>query len=123
MRTPLFVVFPVAALLLVACSGQVGSSPNLSVAPSPVSLEPGEALAFAATGKPDTPNPTAALRWSVAESGGGTVDASGDYTTPQDEGTFHVVAASTTDAAQKAAVTVSVRRRGIRVRSFPRRRR
>ena len=120
MRTTRFVVLTsVAAFLFAACSGQVGQSPNLSLAPSPVSLEPGEALAFAATGQASTVRPSGDLTWSVEESGGGTVDASGNYTAPLAEGTFHVLAASTADARQKATVTVWVKRRGIRVRITP----
>ncbi len=80
--TRLVVLTSVAAFLFAACSGQVGSSANLSLAPSPVSLEPGEALAFAATGEASTVHPSGDLTWSVEESGGGTVDASGNYTAP-----------------------------------------
>ncbi len=47
------------------------------------------------------------------------MDAAGNYMTPDAEGTFHVVAASTADARRKATVTVEVRRRGIRVRITP----
>ncbi|MGZ6035588.1 MAG: hypothetical protein ACXWLG_09105, partial [Myxococcaceae bacterium] len=96
----------------------MGTSPSLGVAPSPVALEPGEALAFATTGKAGTAAPEA-FTWSVEESGGGTVDRAGNYTAPQTEGTFHVVAASTADARQKATVTIWVKRRGIRVRITP----
>jgi len=91
----------------------------LTVDPSPVSLEPGEALAFAATGHEALAGRPETLAWSVQESGGGTVDATGNYMTPETEGTFHVVAASTADARKKATVTVQVRRRGIRVRITP----
>ena len=119
MRTTRLVVLPsIAVFLLVACSGQVGSSPGLSVAPSPVDLEPGEALAFATTGKAAT-GASEAFTWSVEESGGGTVDAAGNYTAPRTEGTFHVVVASTADVRQKATVTIWVKWRGIRVRITP----
>ncbi|HEY1908960.1 MAG TPA: hypothetical protein VGG91_23155, partial [Myxococcaceae bacterium] len=60
-----------------------------------------------------------ALTWAVQESGGGTVDVAGNYTTPDAEGTFHVVASSTTDARRKATATVHVKWRGIRVRIAP----
>jgi acyl-coenzyme A thioesterase PaaI-like protein len=97
----------------------VGSTPNLGIAPSPVSLEPGEALAFAPQGQEASANRSDALTWSVAESGGGTVDSSGNYTAPQAEGAFHVVASSTTTSPHRATASVEVRRRGIRVRIVP----
>ena len=97
----------------------MGSSADLVVSPSPVSLEPGEALAFDATGNGTAGNPSGSLTWSVEESDGGTVDAAGNYTAPETEGTFHVVAASTSDARRRTTATVEVRRRGIRVRITP----
>jgi hypothetical protein len=117
LRTTVVSLLPV--FLFVACAGQVGDSPDMAIAPSPVSLEPGEALAFAATGPGATTGGPEAFTWAVEESGGGTVDAAGNYTTPDAEGTFHVVASSTADARRKAAVTVQVQRRGIRVRIAP----
>src|SRR5262249_38746480 len=105
--------------LFVGCAGKVGDSPDMAIAPSPVSLEPGEALAFAATGPEAATGQPEAVRWTVEESGGGTVDAAGNYAPPDAEGTFHVVASSTAAASRKAAVTVDVRRRGIRVRIAP----
>ena len=98
----------------------------MTVNPSPVSLEPGESLAFTATGQEAFSGEQArsgqpeAFAWSVQESGGGTVDAAGNYMTPETEGTYHVVAASTADARKKALAPVEVRRRGIRVRIAPR---
>ncbi len=97
----------------------MGDPASLTVEPSPVTLEPGEALAFAARGQPALGGRLEPLAWSVQESGGGTVDAAGNYMTPEAEGTFHVVAASTVDARRKATVTVDVRWRGIRVRIVP----
>jgi acyl-coenzyme A thioesterase PaaI-like protein len=89
------------------------------VAPSPVSLEPGEALGFAASGSAASSQP-GDLRWTVEESGGGTVDAVGNYMTPDAEGSFHVLASSSSDARGKAQAPVQVRWRGIRVRVTPR---
>ena len=97
----------------------MGDPASLTVDPSPVSLEPGEALAFAARGQQALGGRPETLAWSVRESGGGTVDAAGNYMTPEAEGTFHVVATSTADARRKATVTVDVRWRGIRVRIAP----
>src|SRR5262245_28825539 len=120
MRTQRSVSFAfLSVFLFAACGGQVGDPASLTVDPSPVSLEPGEALAFAARGHVASGGRLEPLAWSVQESGGGTVDAAGNYMTPNAEGTFHVVAASTVDARRKASVTVDVRWRGIRVRIAP----
>ncbi len=91
----------------------------MTIAPSPVSLEPGEALAFGASGQGTRAGRPGPFTWSVQESGGGTVDGSGSYRTPQKEGTFHVLAASSTDTLLRASVSVNVWRRGIRVRIAP----
>ena len=108
-----------AVFLFGACGGRVGDPAAVTVDPSPVSLEPGEALAFAAAGQEALAGRHGAFAWSVQESGGGSVDAAGNYMTPDAEGTFHVVAASTADARKKATVSVEVRRRGLRVRIRP----
>ena len=97
----------------------------MTVDPSPVSLEPGEALAFAAAGQDALSAQTGSGRpenfaWSVRESSGGTVDAAGNYMTPEAEGKFHVVAASSADTRRTATASVDVRRRGIRVWIGPR---
>jgi sugar lactone lactonase YvrE len=47
----------------------------------------------------------ASVTWSVPEAGGGTVDASGNYTAPMSSGTFHVVA---TAGGKTASATVTV---------------
>ena len=82
----------------------MGDPAYLTVDPSPVSLEPGEALAFAARGQQAISGRPETIAWSVQESGGGTVDAAGNYMTPEAEGTFHVLAASTSDARRTATV-------------------
>src|SRR5678815_2244337 len=97
MRTERALSFALLAVFLFgACGGRVGNPAALTVDPSPVSLEPGEALAFAATGQEALAGRPETLAWSVQESGGGTADA-----------------------RKKATVTVQVRRRGIRVRITP----
>ena len=120
MRTARVVAFNIIVfVILVGCSGQVGSAADMTVAPSPISLEPGEAVALAAQRQADTGTRSQALTWSVQETGGGTVDSSGNYTAPQTEGTFHVVASSMTHTRLTATGTVEVRKRGIRVRIVP----
>lgn len=48
------------------------------------------------------------VTWSVVESGGGTVDASGRYTAPAAAGTYHVEAQSVADPTQLATAAVTV---------------
>ncbi|WP_224371355.1 Ig-like domain-containing protein [Hyalangium versicolor] len=48
------------------------------------------------------------VTWSVTETGGGTVDASGLYTAPDTAGTYHVVATSVADSTKSATATVTV---------------
>ncbi len=49
-----------------------------------------------------------AVRWDVAESGGGTIDSNGLYRAPAQAGTFHVVATSLADASKSATAAVTV---------------
>ena len=79
----------------------------VSLAPLVSVVAPGGAVAFTAsvTGSPDT-----RVAWSVQEgAAGGSVTASGLYSAPAAEGTFHVVAASHADASRSRSATVTVR--------------
>jgi hypothetical protein len=49
------------------------------------------------------------VTWSVGEAGGGTIDATGLYTAPAVDGTYHVKAASHADASRTATATVNVK--------------
>lgn len=77
----------------------------VAVAPVTAALLAGGQQQFAAavTGTGNT-----AVIWSVQESGGGTVSASGLYTAPATAGTFHVRATSVADPTKSASATVSV---------------
>jgi hypothetical protein len=88
----------------------VGTAPVISVAvtPAAASTTSGGALTFTATVQGTTGNQSKAVTWSVQESGGGTVDASGHYRAPSGTGTFHVVAASAADPSKRGVATVSV---------------
>jgi hypothetical protein len=48
------------------------------------------------------------VTWSVSESGGGSVSASGLYTAPSTAGTYHVVAKSNADQTKTATATLTV---------------
>lgn len=100
------------AAATLACSGGSTSSPEtpraevvVAVDPGEVQIAPGGSVAFAATvtGAADT-----AVTWSVQETTGGTIDASGRYVAPQAEGSYHVVARSVVDPAAAATATVTV---------------
>jgi hypothetical protein len=108
---PILVVAVVAA----ACGGSspapAGGTPPagqaivVTTAPLEADVPPGGSVRFTArvTGTADT-----SVTWSVDEVDGGSVDASGLYTAPAVEGTFHVRAehapgASTSGAALRAA--------------------
>jgi len=82
----------------------------VSVSPSSAATTTGSALTFSATVTGAVPGQSTAVTWSVQESGGGTLDASGHYTAPAAAGTYHVVATSVVDPTKKdtAAVTVTM---------------
>ena len=90
---------------LVSCSNAPGD--GVTVSPSQVALAPRGTVTFTATVSSAA---AVAVTWSVQETGGGTVDASGFYTAPGSAGTFHVVATSAADPSKSgsAIVTVSV---------------
>ena len=48
------------------------------------------------------------VTWTITESGGGSVNASGLYTAPSAAGTYHVVATSVADASKSDTATVTV---------------
>ena len=96
-RAPL--TLTLAALMASACGGlspdvagaipPAGSAVVVATVPAETSVEPGQTVKFVAqvSGSADT-----SVRWSVDEADGGTIDATGLYTAPAIEGTFHVSA-------------------------------
>ncbi len=104
-----------AALLttLSACSSAGGPGSIVEIAPASPAIEPGGTVQFIArvAGVDETAN------WSVLELGGGTIDASGMYTAPQNEGTYTVLAAFTSPSTtESTAVHV---KRNIQVDVIP----
>jgi len=93
----------IAALLSTACGGSssdpsestssnaggpaAGQTVVVVTAPVETAVEPGKSVQFTAqvTGTTDT-----SVKWMVDEADGGTVDATGLYTAPATEGTYHV---------------------------------
>ena len=80
----------------------------VSVSPGTATIRVGGTAAFTATVTGTTAGQSTAVTWSVQESGGGTVNSSGQYTAPGTPGTFHVVATSVADTSKKATATVTV---------------
>jgi len=78
----------------------------VSVSPSAVSVQTGEAFQFTArvTGTANT-----SVTWTVVETGGGAVDANGVYTAPATTGTYHVKATSVADTSKSSQATVTVK--------------
>src|SRR5450432_1656432 len=66
--------------------GEAGGA--VSITPTTASLGRGQTQAFTAN---------VAVKWSVQESSGGAIDASGKYTAPNTLGVFHVVATNAAD--------------------------
>lgn len=62
----------------------------------------------ASSSSPVTGTANTAVTWSVQEPGGGTISASGLYSAPATDGTYHVVAVCTADPNISAAATVIV---------------
>ena len=90
-----------------AASATPSVAPVLVIAPASTTLSVGDTGAFAAS-EPDTGNPLPVI-WSVQEgSGGGTVSADGVYSAPAVPGTYHLIAASQTDASRTGSATVIV---------------
>ncbi len=80
----------------------------VSVSPGTATIRVGGTATFTATVTGTTAGQSTAVTWSVQESGGGTVNSSGQYTAPGTPGTFHVVATSVADTSKKATATVTV---------------
>ncbi|MBS2021080.1 MAG: Ig-like domain-containing protein [Deltaproteobacteria bacterium] len=86
---------------------QTGSAVSIAINPTSATVQVGQTQQFTATisGASNT-----AVNWTVSESGGGSVSASGLYTAPATvpSGAVHVVATSVADASKSATATVSV---------------
>ena len=80
----------------------------VAISPKTAATTTGGALTFTATVTGTLSGQSTGVTWSVQESGGGTVDASGHYTAPSSAGTFHVVATSIADVSKKDTATVTV---------------
>ena len=100
-----------ASLFAAACGGTAppaGQSVDVQTAPADADVVPGGTLQFSAqvSGTLET-----SVTWEVEEAGGGTIDATGLYTAPAVEGTFHVRASSVVASVPKGRSVVRVKRR------------
>ncbi len=106
-----------AALFTAACGGSspdtssdtppAGQAVVVATTPTEADIEPSATIKFGAqvTGTAD-----GSVAWAVAEENGGTVDATGLYTAPAIEGTFHVRAVSTTSRTSTGTSVVRVKK-------------
>jgi len=85
--------------------GGAGQSVAVRISPTQAQVGSGGVADFTAT---VTGTANTSVAWSVTESGGGTVNASGGYTAPSSTGTFHVVATSAADSTKSATAVVTV---------------
>ncbi len=88
----------------------------VAISPATVALVPGATRQFTAavTGTDNT-----AVTFSVTESNGGSITASGLYTAPAAAGSFHVVAASVADPTKKSTAVVVVVPPGVTITLSP----
>lgn len=80
-----------------------GQAVTVQTVPAEADVEPGATLQF---GSQVTGTAYTSVVWSVAEAGGGTIDATGLYTAPANEGTFHVRADSAIASARSSGTSV-----------------
>jgi hypothetical protein len=81
---------------------------SVTVSPATATVRAGGSVQFTATVQWTSAGQSQAVRWTVREAGGGSIDASGRYTAPSSAGTFHVVATSAADPSRSMEATVSV---------------
>ena len=104
------VCLAVSLFVLAGCSSSSYSSPNqpIAVAVSPKPAYVGSAQTVQLTAK--VTGDTSGVAWSVSGSGGGTVDAQGNYTAPAvtQNATDTVTATSVKDATKSASTSVNI---------------
>ncbi len=111
------VALAIAALFTAACGGSTsdttGGTPPagqaivVATSPAEADVAPGGTVKFGAqvTGTAD-----GSVTWQVAEADGGTVDATGLYTAPAIDGTFHVRAVSVASSKSNGSSVVRVKK-------------
>ena len=106
-RLPAVMMAALLGAAFSACSsGQESRSGALDISPAASEAAPGDVVKFqAAQG-----SSALAVAWAVQEQQGGTIDAAGNYTAPDAEGTYHIVATARASAAA-ASAEVRVRQR------------
>jgi hypothetical protein len=93
-------------VVLTTCGGGSSTSVGISLSPTSSALHPGDVTVFSAT---VTGSGNTAVTWTVQEgAAGGSVDSSGVYTAPPNDGVFHVVATSQADTGKTATAAIVV---------------
>ena len=110
-NAPAFICLAVSFLVSAGCSSSsYSSSPNqpisVAVSPQPAYAGSAQTVKLAATVTGDT----SGVNWSVSGSGGGTIDALGNYTAPAvtQNATVTVTATSVKDSTKSASTTVNI---------------
>jgi hypothetical protein len=80
------------------------AAPGVALVPPTALVVTGTTMTFSAT----VIGGSGGVTWKVQEAGGGTIDASGKYTPPTTEGTYHFVATSVNDSSKTAVGVATV---------------
>src|SRR5215471_5767750 len=114
-KSPAFAAVAVYLLAFVGCSSSSShdQSISVSVAPSPAYVGSAQTLQFTA----DVGGDASGVTWSAGGSGGGTIDAQGNFTAPTvtQNATAMVTATSVKDPTKSASVTVNIIAPGVLV--------
>ena len=82
---------------------------SVSISPSTVVIQPNASFTFTATVTGLAQGQSTAVTWTVQEgTSGGTVDGSGKYTAPANEGNYHLLATSVADSSKSAIAMATV---------------
>jgi hypothetical protein len=93
----------------------VSNVASIAVSPTKVTVVASKSTWFESSVKLAGPSGATTVTWSVTESGGGSVTATGVYTAPATPGTYHVVATSDEDKTKTASAEVTVVAPDVRV--------
>lgn len=102
-----YVLVVLLSLFMVACGGDDNDKPvTVTITPATATIKVGESQSFTAT---VTGTSNMSVTWSVEETSGGTINASGVYTAPATPGTYHVRATSVKNTKKYARAEIIVR--------------
>ena len=99
---------PVGRVAAPANPSNISNGPVVTVSPHVVNTVFNAAVSFSAVVTGTSSGQSTAVTWAVQESGGGSIDGSGNYTAPGAAGTFHVIATSVADTSSKDVAAINV---------------